>query len=157
MEQFVDIMKYFDSEIQNSVNEIERQNLLYEMFLIECKYNLDILDVIDYKNGTAEKEEIVEIINLLSFQGLLSALKFEKKSSSFITNKLTGIFKKHDSKNKDVIKYRNEDEKLMSLYKRIIVLKALSSISLNNYVIKKVNFKIRLINLKRLLLVIIKG
>lgn len=157
LEQFVDIMKYFDTEVQSSINDEKKQKLLLEMFLVECKFNLDILDVIDYSKKQNDKDDFSEIISLLSFQGLLSVLKYEKSSSSFLTNKLTAIFNKHSSKNEDLQRYKDDEEKLMALYKRIIVLKALASISKNNDSIKKINFKTRLKNLKRILLIIIKG
>ena len=109
------------------------RNLQLTMFLIENKYNLDILAAIKLDNELLDSHDsqLRQVINLLSSDALSNLLKQGAFRSDSVI--MTYIYKSwkniswFSSENKDEIISEN-DTLIFNIYKRIEVLKALASI-----------------------------
>lgn len=136
-------------------DDIQKKNKIkLAMLMIECKYNLDILSSLNLDN-IINNNQLRLVINLLSttaleiilIEGFLSV---DSKTLKFFYT-LTASIKKITSF-EDQEQIKEDDPLLLNLYKRISVLKAISTIDPPYTALKEINFKSRLLNLKEVLL-----
>jgi hypothetical protein len=135
------------------------RNLQLTMFLIENKYNLDILAAIKLDNELLDSHDsqLRQVINLLSSDALSNLLKQGAfRSDSVIMAYIYKSWKNiswFSSENKDEI-ISEHDTLIFNIYKRIEVLKTLASIEPPYTAMKQLNFRTRLKNLNDVLLAI---
>lgn len=160
MEEIISVFNYFDKNLQKEKKNIKKKEILLTLFLIECKYNVDILDLIksDVKN---DDEQINEIINLLSIGGIERVIseKGVLTGDSFLIGLGNDVIKKlkTTSKENQDNKLENiDDSTIFNIYKRMLVLKAITKISKPYTMVININTLTRLNHLKKLLLIISK-
>jgi hypothetical protein len=144
-----------DKRIGLVQSEAEKNDIQLSMFLIECKYNLDILDALDLKKISNDNPQIRSIVMLLSNSALeLLISKGAYKSDSLFMNFGKDIFSKvkYMLEDDSQPQIKNTDTLLFNLYKRITVLKALASVEPPYTAIKDINYKVRLKHLNKILL-----
>jgi hypothetical protein len=153
----IKLIAELDRKIAEEHNLENKKNLQLTMFLVENKYNLDILasinfnkDVLDINDG-----QLRQVINCLSSEALLNLLKNGafQSDSVFIAYIYTiwKNFKSLSSDNKEEVISEN-DTIIFNIYKRIEVLKALANIEPPYTAMKQLNFTARLKNLNDVLL-----
>ena len=127
------------------------------MFLIEVKYNLDILDSIRLDKDISESHDnqLRQVINLLSSDALSNLLKYggfqnESVFMSSIYQFVKSIIPLSSPDIDEIIS--QQDTLIFNIYKRIEVVKALSSIEPPYTSMKQLNLRSRLRNLKDVLL-----
>lgn len=155
------IFTHFDKQLQIVSKLSQKKKILLNMFLIECKYNVEILDLIkaDFKNN--EDKQIHELINLLSINGIerIISEKDNLSGDSFLLglgNNLIEKLKITDKANKDNDIENIEDSFVLNIYKRMLVLKAISQLTKPYTTVREINILVRLRHLKELLLIISK-
>ena len=144
-----------DKRIGLVQSEAEKNDIQLSMFLIECKYNLDILDALDLNKISNDNPQITSIVMLLSNSALeLLISNGAYKSDSLFINFGKELFSKvkYILESESQLQIKNTDTKLFNLYKRITVLKALASIEPPYTTLKEINYKVRLKNLNKILL-----
>jgi hypothetical protein len=144
-----------DKRIGLVQSEAEKNDIQLTMLLIECKYNLDILDALDLKKISNDNPQIRSIVTLLSNSALeLLISKGAYKSDSLFMNFGKDIFSKvkYIFEDDSQPQIKNTDTLLFNLYKRITVLKALASVEAPYTAIKDINYKVRLKHLNKILL-----
>jgi hypothetical protein len=144
-----------DKRIGMAQSEAEKNDIQLSMFLIECKYNLDILDVLKLEKKTNNDTQIRSVINLLSNSALeLLISRGAYKSGSLFMHFSKELFSrvKYILEDDSQHQIKNTDTILFNLYKRITVLKALASIEPPYSTLKEINYKVRLKNLNKILL-----
>jgi hypothetical protein len=160
MEELIGVFTYFDKQLQAETAVNKKKEILLRLFLIECKYNVDILDLIK-SDGKNDDTQIHEIINLLSVGGIERVIS-EKDTlvgDSFLIGLGGDIIKRlktTDKENRDNKIENIDDSIIFNIYKRMLVLKAITKISKPYTAVKKINTLVRLKNLKKLLLIISK-
>lgn len=153
----IKLISDIDSKIAAEQNIEAKRKLQLTMFLIENKYNLDILATIKLDDELLESNysQLKQVINLLSSEALSNLLKQGAfRSDSVIIEYIYKSWKNIDkfiSDNKDEI-ISEHDTLIFNVYKRIEVLKSLASIEPPYTVMKQLNFRIRLKNLNDVLL-----
>jgi hypothetical protein len=147
----------FDIKIASEKKLENKKKLHLNMFLIEIKYNLDILDSIKLDKDLAESHDnqLRQVINLLSSDALSNLLKYggfqsESVFMPSIYQFLKSITKLTSTDIDEIIS--QQDTLIFNIYKRIEVIKALSSIEPPYTSIKQLNLRTRLRNLKDVLL-----
>lgn len=158
--EYLNLFLAFDTALQKCSDDKKRKQLLLKMLMIELKYNLDMIEVIKLKSSDNDTTQLREIIKKLSHSSIEKFLieYNDFDYNSFINAKLGQVFESATSLlKKNQQEYINpEDGLLLNLYKRIIVLKALADLQEPYKSIKKLNFKTRINNLKKVLVEITK-
>jgi hypothetical protein len=153
----IKLISELDSQIAAEQNLEDKKKLQLNMFLIEIKYNLDLLDSIKLDKDLPESHDnqLRQVINLLSSDALSNLLKYggfqsESVFMSSIYQFLKSITKLTSTDIDEIIS--QQDTLIFNIYKRIEVIKALSSIEPPYTSIKQLNLRTRLRNLKDVLL-----
>lgn len=155
--EFLNLLDRFDNSLGDNKKNKQKTELLKRMVLIECKYNLDILNVINTDAIKENEANLSDIVKLLKTDALETLLFDENlaETSSVIFGKITAFIKKAvevvDEEIKP-IKINNDDPTALIIYKKISILKALSSIKQPNPTLIKINYKKRIDNLHNALL-----
>lgn len=149
------LLSGFDDALSDVNNNKKRVMLLQKLFIIEVRYNLDLINVLKINNINKDNAQLKEVIDLLSIEALEEMIKYvETNSNSMIINSLGKIiFKTSDSlagKSKDCT--FNDESIIVNLYKRLRTLKALNKISRPYTTVKNINYKVRLKNLRTILI-----
>ena len=151
------LISALDKRISAETKVDDKKKIQLSMLMIECKYNLDIIAVIDFKKSNNDDPQLREVINLLSSEALeklllngsiKSASVFMKWLYTTYTQISEVILKSED----DQEQISPNDTLLFNMYKRITVLKALATINPPYTSLKQLNFKKRMINLNEVLL-----
>jgi hypothetical protein len=151
------LISALDKRISAETKVDDKNKIQLSMLMIECKYNLDIIAVIDFKKSNNDDPQLREVINLLSSEALeklllngsiKSASVFMKWLYTTYTQISEVILKSED----DQEQISPNDTLLFNMYKRITVLKALATINPPYTSLKQLNFKKRMINLNEVLL-----
>jgi hypothetical protein len=151
------LISALDKRISAETKVDDKNKIQLSMLMIECKYNLDIIAVIDFKKSNNDDPQLREVINLLSSEALeklllngsiKSASVFMKWLYTTYTQISEVILKSED----DQEQISPNDTLLFNMYKRITVLKALATIKPPYTSLKQLNFKKRMINLNEVLL-----
>jgi hypothetical protein len=146
-----------DKKLSTEIEMDDKNNIQLTMLLIECKYNLDIIASIDFEKSNNDDTQLREVIKLLSSTALEKLLfNGSFKSNSVFMKWLYKTFNQLS----DLIFESSEDQEqispndtlLFNMYKRITVLKALSTINPPYTSLKNINYIIRLRNLNTVLL-----
>ena len=145
----------FDSMIGKTIEILEKEvddknamERLNKLFILECKYNLGLLDTTRWKD--VDDKFKIEICKKLRVEAAKAIYSFTDKSM------LSSIFKKvpkfnSESKNE----YRN-DPKIVSLINRIDVLTTISDLPESVKHQTKTKYNIRIRNLRNLILSILE-
>ena len=151
------LISALDKRISAETKVDDQNKIQLSMLMIECKYNLDIIAVIDFKKSNNDDPQLREVINLLSSEALEKLLlngSF-KSDSVFIkwlyttyTQISEVIFKSED----DQEQISPNDTLLFNMYKRITVLKSLVKIKPPYTSLKTINYLTRLTHLHSALL-----
>ena len=137
-------IEILEKEVDNK-NAMERLN---KLFILECKYNLGLLDTTRWKD--VDDKFKIEICKKLRVEAAKAIYSFTDKSM------LSSIFKKVQKfKSESKNEYRN-DSKIMSLINRIDVLSTISDLPESVKHQTKTKYKIRIRNLRTLILEILK-
>jgi hypothetical protein len=153
----IKLITELDRKITQEHNLENKKNLQLTMFLVEAKYNLDILASINLnKDDLVENYgQLRQVINCLSSEALLNLLKQGAfQSDSIFISHIYKIWKNFASlslENKEEV-ISEHDTIIFNIYKRIEVLKALASIEPPYTAMKQLNFRTRLKNLNDVLL-----
>jgi hypothetical protein len=153
----IKLITELDRKIAEAHNLENKKTLQLTMFLVEIKYNLDVLATIKLDNGLSDSNDsqLRQVINLLSSDALSNLLKQGafQNDSVFIAYiyKIWKNFTSLSSDNKDEV-ISEHDTIIFNIYKRIEVLKALARIEPPYTAMKELNFKARLKNLNDVLL-----
>jgi hypothetical protein len=147
------LVKELDNKIGLLQSEVEKNDMQLDMLLIECKYNLDLLDLLNFDIMRNDDPQIRSVIMLLSNTALESLiLKGAYKSDSLFMNISKDLFGAIKFIFDDEPQIKNDDPLLFNLYKRITVLKAIVSIEPPYSALHEIKYNIRLKNLKKILL-----
>lgn len=138
-----------------------RKRMLEGMVLNEMKYNLDVFSAFNLTGINRDRASAKELIGLLSNTALERLLTFAPSASDlsgfalFTSPVLKTAKKLFTADSGEIIR---EDESVLQIsYKRIAVLKALVSVSENNSAIRKINYSLRLNNLRDIFLKIVQN
>jgi len=154
---FIKLIAELDRQIAAEQKIEAKKKILLTMFLIEVKYNLDLLDSIILDKGMADihDNQLREVINLLSSDALSNLLKYGglQGESGFVSSihQFLKSIKTYSSTDIDEI-INKQDTLIFIIYKRIEIIKALSSINPPYTAMKQLNLRARLRNLKDVLL-----
>jgi hypothetical protein len=153
----IKLISELDRQIAAEQKLEDKKKLQLNMFLIEIKYNLDLLDSIKLDKDIVENHDnqLRQVINLLSSDALSNLLKYggfqsESVFMSSIYQFLKSITPLSSTDIDEIIS--QQDTLIFNIYKRIEVIKALSSIEPPYTSIKQLNLRTRLRNLKDVLL-----
>jgi hypothetical protein len=153
----IKLISDLDRQIAAEQKLEDKKKLQLNMFLLEVKYNLDILDSIRLEKGLPESNDsqMRQVINLLSSDALSNLLKYGgfQNESVFLSSTyqfLKSIIPLSSPDINEIIS--QQDTLIFNIYKRIEVLKALSIIEPPYTSLKKLNLRTRLRNLKDVLL-----
>ena len=131
---------------------------MLRLFLIECKYNVDILDLIK-SDGKNDDTQIHEIINLLSVGGIERVIS-EKDTlvgDSFLIELGKDLITRLREINKKESTNANLDDSVVfDVYKRILVLKSISKLTQPYSAVKDIKILLRLKHLKGMFLILSK-
>jgi len=151
----INLLIELDKKLGQLQNEQEKRELLAMMFKIECRYNLDLLDVIKYDAVNENNDQARTIVKLLSNKALERIITNNLfKDDSFLIN-TSKLFLNtlNDILDKDLsTALKDNDPLLLKLHKRIFVLQALATIEPPYISLNKINFNVRLKNLHRAIL-----
>jgi hypothetical protein len=151
------LVKELDNKIGLLQSDAEKNDMQLDMLLIECKYNLDLLDVLNFDIMRNDDPQIRSVIMLLSNSALECLISNGAyKSDSLFMNISKDLFGAVKFIFDDEPQIKNDDSLLFNLYKRIIVLKAIATIEPPYTSLKEINYKARLKNLNTILLEINK-
>jgi len=134
--------------LEKEVDNKQAKERLKKLFILECKYNLSLLDTTKWND--VDDEFKLEICKQLRVEAAKAIYSFTDRSV------LSSIFKKvqkfsSESKNE----YRN-DSRIISLINRIDVLTTISELPDNIKTQTRTNYNIRISNLRELILKILK-
>ena len=146
-----------DKRLSTEVEMDDKNNIQLTMLLIECKYNLDIIASIDFEKSNNDDTQLREVIKLLSSEALEKLLlNGSFKSNSVFMKWLYKSFNQISAlifeSSEDQEQISPNDTLLFNMYKRIAVLKALSTINPPYTALKQLNFRTRLKYLNDILL-----
>jgi hypothetical protein len=151
----INLLVELDKKLGALHSEQEKKELLNTMFQIECRYNLDLLDVIKDEAVNENNNQARTIVKLLSNKALETIITHHSfKADSLIINTSYSIINiisnfLDENLSSDL---NNNDPLLFKLYKRINVLKALATIEPPYTSINEIKFNVRLKNLYRAIL-----
>jgi hypothetical protein len=137
-------IEILEKELDNK-NAMER---LKKLFILECKYNLGLLDTTRWKG--VDDEFKIEICKRLKFEAAKAIYSFTDKGV------LSSIFKKVQKfSSEPTNEYRN-DSRIISLINRIDLLTTISDLPESVKHQAKTKYNIRIRNLRTLILEILK-
>jgi len=153
----IKLISELDHQIAAEQKLEDKKKLQLNMFLIEVKYNLDLLDSIKLDENIADGQDnqLRQVINLLSSDALSNLLKYGgfQSESVFLSKIYTYLKNVTPLTTADIDEIiTQQDTLIFNIYKRIEVIKALSSIEPPYTSIKQLNLRTRLRNLKQVLL-----
>jgi hypothetical protein len=157
-----EFLSFFDSEINQISDSNTKFKLFKRLFIDECKYNLDLLNIINFSKVKSDDEQLGKLIQLLS-QSALELIIFDvykSKSESYIFNMFNELLQNEKIKigGESILEHiKSSDSIIFNLYKRISVLKAVAKIDTSSESFKNLNYRTRLKNLRALLLDIINN
>jgi hypothetical protein len=146
-----------DKQIQTKRLYRRRKYDLHKLFLIECKYNLDVLQLLKpiISNDDPQVFEIIELLSITALENILIESSIADADSFLVDmgiNLLEEI-KKLNCNEDDSLNY--DEPVVLNIYKRIEVLRAFSKLSKPYSAIINVDLNLRLKNLKKQLLIIV--
>ncbi len=146
-----------DKKLSAEVEIDDKNNIQLTMLLIECKYNLDIIDSIDLGKSNNDDLQLREVIKLLSYSALEKLLlngsfKSDSVFMSWLYKSYNQISSLIFEGSEDQEQISSNDTLLFNMYKRIAVLKALATINPPHTSLKNINYLKRLKNLKDVLI-----
>ncbi len=155
------IFKGVDNTLAKFNDDVNRRKYLVFLVKMECRYNIDLINSISFSKSKDNHLELRKIIQMLSVEALNRLMEYtsEKDSESFFISKLLEIPGKvrQEFNKKAFNKIEENDPILFNVYKRILVLKSLSQIDPPYECLKDLRFKMRLKNLREVMIVIIKS
>jgi hypothetical protein len=136
-------MEILEKKLDNK-NAMER---LKKLFILECKYNLSLLDTTRWKD--VDDDFKLEICKQLRVEAAKAIYSFTDKSV------MSAIFEKvHKFSSESKNEYRN-DSKIISLINRVDVITTISNLPESVKHQAKTKYKIRIRNLRELILEIL--
>ena len=155
--KIINLLKDLDNKFTTEVKVEEKNNIQLGMLLIECKYNLDIIDAIDFEKSSNNDPQLREVIKLLSTEALEKLILngTYKSDSVFMRwmykafNQITEVNITSEGLEEQI---SPNDTLLFNMYKRITVMQSLVIINPPFTSLKNINYLKRLKNLKEVLL-----
>jgi hypothetical protein len=157
----LEIANQIDIVLGRLLDKTEQTTFFKNMFISECKYNLDILAIIRVNKREENHKQLRDVIQLLENESLKSLILYSNYNefNSIIMSISNTILK---SLNELLItKYEFDDLNRASFFidlnKRICVLKAISKLEEPYLDVHDLDLYQRLINLKKILLNIVNS
>ncbi len=134
--------------LEKEVDNIKAKERLKKLFILECKYNLSLLDTTKWND--VDDEFKLEICKQLRIDAAISVY------THLDNGHLIDILKKKISYKTESTLEQTEDSRISSLIKRIDVLKTIAALPDNIKTQTRTNYNVRIRNLRKLILVILK-
>jgi len=134
--------------LEKEIDNKNAMNRLNKLFILECKYNLGLLDTTRWKD--VDDKFKIEICKKLRVEAAKAIYSITDKSM------LSSIFEKVPKFNSESINEYRNDSRIVSLINRIDVLTTISDLPESVKHQTKTKYKIRIRNLRTLILEILK-
>lgn len=158
MYELIPILQGIDKCMAQLASEESKKKYLIQMMKLECRYNIDIIHALNFNKVKETSDEILKVLELLSVNALEKCLEYSYRTEteSFIfnisgelTEKLIRKLSQSSFNRKEI-----DDPIFFNLYKRILVLKAIARLGMESEGLKKINYRLRIQNLKQILLIV---
>ena len=153
----IDTLKTIDTYLANFKNKSASQAIIQKLFVFECKYNLDVLNLIQNESTVQDQLDILKLLSKTLTEKFIFNGDDKLDDSIFFPMGQIMLY----NLNKILLPVIEEESVieysvLLTVYKKLMILKSLSELNYLNKNFSHINIGIRIKNLKNMFLVICK-